>query len=784
MQKVRQTHGPRGGPIVRPGPPDGTGAPTAPEVPPGRMSGPETRLAEREAHLRLIIESEPECVKLLDADGRLLEMNPAGLAMVEAESLSQVIGARAVDLVVPEHQAAFRALTDRVIQGATGSLEFEMVGLKGSRRWLDMHAAPLRDARGRVITVLSITRDITEQKRAENALRSTRERLRFLMSSTPCVLYACAPRPPYEITFISDNVREQLGYEAEAFTADPFWLERVHPDDLDGLVRSLESGLERGRFAHEYRFRHADGSYRWMRDDLRLIEAAGGSPREMVGYWIDITDRRNAEEGLAERLRQQAAIADARRLALTTGDLDVLFRHAVDLVARTLDVGACSILELPGECQKPRHPVGVDPGPAPAAATTEGSGGMGTLIAGAGRPFGVLEVRSTRPREFGRHDVQFLEAIANLLAGAVRRHRAEAAMRESEARLNLAVTGAGMGTWDADLKTGRGVWSETCFRMLGYAPTPDGLGTEEMWMRRVHPDDLSRVAAEWSRARGERSLFAPEYRIIRAGDGAMRWLADFGRCIYDASGHAVRYVGVIFDITERRRSQEAHQELLRRLAYAEEQERSRLARDLHDRVGQSLAALRLTGKMLEAALHAVPEAREHLVQLAGIVDRLDEETHRLARELRPTALEDLGLLATLKAHVEEWSSGARIPVDMQTVGMDRERLPPDLETTLYRVLQEALTNVAGHAAAGRVSVILKRSLEDVLLIVEDDGRGFDPQAALDPAGTRLGLRGMRERVALFGGTLEIESSPGGGSTLFARVPLQTSLAAGAERRLD
>jgi signal transduction histidine kinase len=145
----------------------------------------------------------------------------------------------------------------------------------------------------------------------------------------------------------------------------------------------------------------------------------------------------------------------------------------------------------------------------------------------------------------------------------------------------------------------------------------------------------------------------------------------------------------------------------------------------------------------------------------------------VARDLRPAALDGVGLLTAVRRYTEDWSQRYRIEVDVHGIGLDSARLPPHLETTLYRVVQEAMTNVLKHAQAGRVGLILERRRAHVLVIVEDDGRGFDADAVLDTPGARrgLGLVGMRERVELAGGTLQIESTPGRGTTVFARIPL-------------
>ena len=149
------------------------------------------------------------------------------------------------------------------------------------------------------------------------------------------------------------------------------------------------------------------------------------------------------------------------------------------------------------------------------------------------------------------------------------------------------------------------------------------------------------------------------------------------------------------------------------------------------------------------------------------------DIHRLAWELRPAALDDFGLEMALRRYADEWAALSGVPVDFHSRGVTARRLAPELETTLYRITREALTNVFRHAKASRVSVLLERRADHVSLIVEDDGRGFDAAAMLRGAATqgKLGLLGMQERATLAGGSVEIESNPGAGTTVFVRLPL-------------
>jgi signal transduction histidine kinase len=214
--------------------------------------------------------------------------------------------------------------------------------------------------------------------------------------------------------------------------------------------------------------------------------------------------------------------------------------------------------------------------------------------------------------------------------------------------------------------------------------------------------------------------------------------------------------------------------LLQRLATAQEEERRRLARELHDQTAQHLTALSLGLKSLRDASPEPSPAGRRLQDLQGLTDLLGRQVHDLALELRPPAIDDLGLHMALLNHAEEWSGRSGVDVDFHCTGLDDGRLPLPIESALYRVVQEALTNVFKHAAAQRVSLVLRRSSDQVLAIVEDDGRGFDAEAVLGPSGAdgRLGLLGMQERLALVGGTLTVEAVPGGGTTVIARIPVR------------
>ncbi len=226
------------------------------------------------------------------------------------------------------------------------------------------------------------------------------------------------------------------------------------------------------------------------------------------------------------------------------------------------------------------------------------------------------------------------------------------------------------------------------------------------------------------------------------------------------------------DITERRLATAARADLLRRLVTAQEDERRRVARELHDSVGQLLSALSLAVASVRGAEPLTLQTLARLDVVQRVTDELGRTMHDLAVRLRPTALDDFGLKVALQSLINEWSARTGVDVHFQSVGLEVIRFAPEVETALYRVIQEALTNITKHAAARLVSVVVERHSGSAIVVVEDDGVGFDPDALVSAG--RLGLLGMQERVTLVGGSLQIEAAPQAGTSIRVCVPIQTS----------
>jgi signal transduction histidine kinase len=228
------------------------------------------------------------------------------------------------------------------------------------------------------------------------------------------------------------------------------------------------------------------------------------------------------------------------------------------------------------------------------------------------------------------------------------------------------------------------------------------------------------------------------------------------------------------EVRERRAAEEQTKAVFRRLVTVQEEERRRIARDIHDQLGQSMTALRITLESLRSKAATQPALAEQSARAERLAEELDQNIDSLTWELRPASLDHFGLPAALARLVEGWSEKFRIPAEYATARMDGLRLDHEVETNLYHVAQEALHNIYKHADASHVAVMLEQRDGRVLLVIEDNGRGFNSAIVSGGSDPGLGLVSIRERALLVGGELEIESAPGQGTTVFIRVPIATA----------
>jgi signal transduction histidine kinase len=378
-----------------------------------------------------------------------------------------------------------------------------------------------------------------------------------------------------------------------------------------------------------------------------------------------------------------------------------------------------------------------------------------------------------------------------------RQPSAEDILRLRERELVEAHRIAKLGTWRWDIVNDTVTWSDEAYRVFRRDPAlPPPTAAE-------HLQILTLESWEWLSSAVKRTIRTGQpYEVdleMPQPDGPSRWITARGEVEARRNGVVTHLRGTLQEVTERKLAEErlarsleesqalarvlteetrlraiAEAELsavLRRTVLDQEAERLRIARELHDTLGQSLTLLQLGLDALVQSPEDEDSLRQRVAALKRVAADVGREVGRLAWEIRPTAVDDLGLQTAVHSLLERWREGTKIRFDLH-IAIEEQRLPIDTEMALYRVLQEALTNVVRHSGATKVAVILTGADRQVTMVVEDDGRGFDDgETDRPPLLRRLGLVGMRERLLMVGGSIEWETSPGQGTTLFVRVPV-------------
>lgn len=647
---------------------------------------------------------------------------------------------------------------------------------------------------------LATVRALLRARDAEAARRESELNYRALFEGNPLPAWV-VDLDTLRVVAVNEAAVRELGYAREEFLA--MTIDDFRPlEDIPRLMEIMtnpERGLDR---AGRWRYRRKDGTTMEAEVTTRRVSHDGRDLRIVIAR--DVTGERHA----AARHQTQLAVTRILASAETVADAAPRLLEAI-CEGLGWDAGelwradaAASVLRLEASWQRPSTvpaefegvrrtttiPRGVglngrawdrgEPQWTADAATDPHFVGA-TTAAGAGLHGAVAFPVQTGgqtyrtmlflARRFQAPDTALLAMMSDLAARIalfIERAGAEEAVREAEARYRLALEATDAFVWDWDVVRDRLVVSDAVRRMFGYRPTDANFA---WWTERLHPDDREPVVARLhGLLAGAGRAWSAEYRFRRA-DGTYASLSDRGYVVRDARGGAVRMVCLATDVTEHRLREE--RDRLRALSLgmlrAREEEARRIARELHDEATQLLASVHLG---LHRLGQDVPPDRQ--TQIEAIRASLDEAEARLrqvARELRPPILDDLGLGPAIEVLAESaaFRSSVRVEVDA-ALG---ERLPGLVETALYRVVQEALSNAARHAGTTRVIVTVKTAGDVVRCTIRDDGTGFDVETALATPGDRgLGLIGMRERVEALGGSLELVSSPGHGTEVRVDVP--------------
>jgi PAS domain S-box-containing protein len=360
------------------------------------------------------------------------------------------------------------------------------------------------------------------------------------------------------------------------------------------------------------------------------------------------------------------------------------------------------------------------------------------------------------------------ERMLGMAVDITDRKRMEEALRESEERLRLATEAGKIYAFEWDVATDAIVRSPESANILGVSEPIRT--TRQQMLSAVHPDDRARVAAATSLSTPENPISRVSYRVL-CSDGSTIWVEKTARAFFDEHGKMLRMVGMVADVTERKRAEEALSCMTRRVIEAEERERGRIARDLHEDIGQRLALLAIEIEQLKT------EAPNQSVKVRSRMDAVWKRTLEIltdvkasAHELHSPRLEYLGIRAVMRSFCEEFGERKEAKIDFTSEGLPSSVLP-DVSICLFRVLQEALHNGVMHSGVHKFQVQLWGTSDEVHLTVSDSGAGFDVVAA--KKGRGLGIISMEERLKLLDGNLSIESQPQRGTMIHARVPLRS-----------
>lgn len=569
----------------------------------------------------------------------------------------------------------------------------------------------------------------------------------------------------------SDEVYRQLGLTpGEVNPAFPLFEAIVHPQDRERVMREHSRCVAaRIPFESEFRCVLPDGGIRVLHSRGMPCCDESGQAARMIGTSQDITARMDKEQRLR---RSEALLAQAEQLAnLGSWEYNIERQSFVwsDHFYRMLGL-------VPGprhvplaEACRTLHPD--DREPVCRAAET--------LLSGA-QSF-ENEARFVLPD--GRTRIFHSRGIAVLdQTGAVRsirgmsqdvteRKNEEDRLRKSEALLAQAEEIADLGSWEFDLKTRRSVLSSQLFRL--FAADPDTPFTEEQYWGMVHPSDRERAQQISERAVNEARPYEYIARCRRA-DGRVRTHITRGLPVVGPGGHVDRIIGVVQDITEQARSEEVLRRLSQKLLRARDEERRHTARELHESAGQTLAALKMTmARIREALPGRAARARSLLDSSVQLAEAAIREIRTVSYLMHPPMLDEAGLDSALRWYVRGFSERSGISVSINLPDAP-DRYPQEVETTVFRIVQESLTNVHRYSGSRTAQITLARCNAGIRVEICDQGCGITASA---PAGDwraplGVGIAGMRERVENLNGTFEIQSAPGRGATVRAVLPLR------------
>ena len=741
----------------------------------------ESELVLREQRLNAFFQSATAGLLLLDEDLRFLQVNDL-IAKIYGISAKEHLG-RTIREVLPKLAPILEPILRQVLATGRPVLDHEFTGETPSQPGIQRHwvqsVFPVPGPDGRPEGVGAIGVEITERKRAEERLRENQERLQSLEDNLlGCYVYQYTRETDGTARFLhlSAGVERVHGVQAEAGLRDSSTLRlQIAPEQLQALAAAEAASLRDLKDLEiELRFRRADGQWRWLNMHSRPRRNPDG---QVIwdGVATDVTERKRAAEALRESEERFSSAFKSAAIGMALVALDGQWLQVNRALCEQLGYSEAELLA--STWQDLTHPDDLEKDLASVRQMLSGEiqtyqmekryyHKSGDTV------WGLLSVSLVRDSQ-GK-PAYFISQIQDITA----HKQAEAALIESEAKFRILANGTASAIFI--YRGDHLCYANPAFQaMTGYSEAE--LLKMNFWDM-AHPEFREMVRTRgMARQQGKHPPTRYEFKIL-AKSGEERWL-DFTDGVIEFQG-GLAALGTALDITERkqaeleaRRSRSQLRALLARFQQLREEERTRIAREVHDVLGQMLTGLKMdmswwerrftkiTDEPLRHALEAKVEATSRLA------DMMIETVQKTSRELRPSVLDNIGIGAALQFEARQFQERSGIFCEV-SVPAETFPLEPDLATGIFRVFQELLTNVARHAQATWVAVTLRQTEEKVTLEVSDNGRGIREEELRDPQS--LGLLGMSERAALMGGSIEISGGPGGGTMAVLTIPVVRS----------